>query len=95
MSLPWRAEWHTTEQIADTDPFEGGGVRIDLPDGMLPDDVPAAFGDVFEGVPYVFWRRHAWLDWRGVTQGERDDPQATWAAYLAGPGPSEGVSTGL
>lgn len=68
--LAYRMDVHTTQEIADQDPFGGYGRKLELPQGMSQDEQTA----YVEGrCPRGGWvishaQGHAWIDVRTLTE---------------------------
>lgn len=69
MTLAYRLEMLTPEQIGDMDPFGGDGIKLPFPDTLAPEAAELQLRELFGAAPYVAFPSHAWLDRRGLHEG--------------------------
>lgn len=83
--FPYRAEPLTEEQVAQQDPFEGHGVKLDVPEhlGAIGDSFPDPRPLLGSGVHYASFARWAWVDMRSIPAWDSPDVIVdAWRDYV-------------
>ena len=73
MTLAYRLEMLTEEQIAGQDPFGGSGTRLPLTDVPGREEAGLRLRELFGAAPYVVFSSHAWGLPEVVSNNEIED----------------------